>query len=255
MAFVQINMNYVRRVLQSTVKLQHLLLSRRRKSVKIPLNLLKLTKISKEELPKAAHSDVFNLLLGKNSLLDASATNHIDPIPRRKIESLDDLLSNLSLSKRVQKVKNLENIEEYEQTHRKLLTLWASRLDLLNTIELVTLFKFIECDRKLPANLDGDMLEKSLENLLDIFSIEDLGSICESLFLCQYSIQSVELLDCLSSKLVDNLHNVSSRTVGAILKILRKSNVTRGKYSKKSLDLQSILSDYVHLWVIKPLAN
>jgi len=254
MAFVQINMNYVRRVLQNTVKLQHLLLSRRRKSVKIPLKLLKLTKISKEELPKAAHSDVFNLL-GKKSLLGASATNHIDPIPRRKIESLDDLLSNLSLSKRVQKVKNFESIEEYEQTHRKLLTLWASRIDLLNTIELVTLFKFIECDRKLPANLNGDMLEKSLAYLLDRFSIEDVGSICQSLFLCQYSIQSVELLDCLSSKLVDNLHNVSSRTVGAILKILRKSNVTLGKYSKKSLDLQSILSDYVHLWVLKPLAN
>jgi hypothetical protein len=244
-----VQLNYVRRVLQNTVKLKLLFFSRRKKSVKI--NLLKLTKTPKEELPKTARSDAFSLLV-KNSLLTVSPSYH--QIPKSdissKIEPLDDLLSKFSLSKRVQRGKNLENIQEYEQTRSKLLALWASRLDHLNTVELVTLFKFIECDRKLPVNINGTILDECLGKLLDNFSIEDLGSICESLFLCQHAIQSVDLMDRVANKLVQNINTVSSRTIGAILKILRKSNVTLGKSSWSALDLQSILSDYVHLWVI-----
>jgi hypothetical protein len=246
-----VQLNYVRRVLQNTVKLKFLFFSRRKKSVKI--NLLKLTTTPKEELiPKTARSDAFSLLV-KNSLLTVSPSYH--QIPKidisSKIEPLDDLLSKISLSKRVQiRGKNLENITEYEQTRSKLVALWASRLEHLNTVELVTLFKFIECDRKLPVNFNGTMLDVCLGKLLDNFSIEELGSICESLFLCQHPIQSVDLMDRLANKLVENINTVSSRTIGAILKILRKSNVTLGKNSWSALDLQSILSDYVHLWVI-----
>lgn len=132
--------------------------------------------------------------------------------------------------------------------HRKIVDYWAPHIHLLTATEFVTFLKFTQRDRKLPVNLHADTLEECLNKLLDQLSIEDVGSVCESLFMCQHGLKSVNLMDRIATKVVENVDSISNRMLGAILKIFRKSNVVPNNYSQKVLDLQSILKDYVHLW-------
>lgn len=123
----------------------------------------------------------------------------------------------------------------------------------MNEQSLIKFLAIVKRFRKFPPKVNLPQLEIRLFQILEHLTIEEIGIACLAFFECNQAIRNVDLVGKISERLMFSPHTTDDKTVGSILKTIRKSSTDAGHYPRQVLELQPNLYNRIDQWGLKVL--